>query len=52
MPPLLSVPEWDGDNITPKFDVFMLDKNGDGGAMAANFYLWHASSLDGVPREH
>jgi hypothetical protein len=27
MPPLLSVPEWDGDNITPKFDVFVLDKN-------------------------
>jgi hypothetical protein len=27
MPPLLSVPEWDGDNITPKFDVFVLNKN-------------------------
>jgi hypothetical protein len=27
MPPLLSVPEWDGDNITPKFDIFVLNKN-------------------------
>jgi hypothetical protein len=27
MPPLCSVPGWDGDNITPKFDVFVLDEN-------------------------
>jgi hypothetical protein len=27
MPPLFSVPEWDGDNITSKFDIFVLIQN-------------------------
>jgi hypothetical protein len=46
---LLSVPEWDGDNITPKFELFLLDKND---IATATRNSWHASALDGVLREH
>jgi hypothetical protein len=51
MPPLLSVPEWDGDNITSKFDVFVLVQND--GRLPPGTRSWRTSALDEtVPREH